>query len=317
MAGRTTPTQPVPRHWLSRCQLFGLHPLQRRSTCACRILLKWLYCNGSGVVGAGGFSYGEVVPVDLRTVTDHRGSLFPTAPLCRRGFGAIMSVSVPEIERSAESAATFASVRAIPDGAVVRVDGVAGWILVDRERTVPAGGAVWAALLPCDESLAFTVLALTPGEVTVMSTASPSPWWSRTVPVLRGALESRLVETQAVTDLQEARAALREEHARHARQVDKLVEDAHSWADENDLCSRFDDFMVEHDLPPRDRDFDVEVKVTLTSCVRVRISRVRDAQAAENAVDDAEVREALAENGIHVGNGLDLDDFSIEDAEAV
>lgn len=52
--------------------------------------------------------------------------------------------------------------------------------------------------------------------------------------------------------------------ARQEARMETLVEDAHRFADDSDLCERFDDFMGEHGLPRRSRDFEVRVEVTAT-----------------------------------------------------
>lgn len=43
-----------------------------------------------------------------------------------------------------------------------------------------------------------------------------------------------------------------------------LVADAHQWADNNDLCSTFDEFMEDHGMPGRERDFSLRVDVVTT-----------------------------------------------------
>lgn len=66
----------------------------------------------------------------------------------------------------------------------------------------------------------------------------------------------------------------------------------HEWADEHDLCSRFDDFCAQHDLPTRTRDYDVRVNVSMSTRVTVTRSAT-SSDDAEDAVDRDDVREAL------------------------
>lgn len=50
----------------------------------------------------------------------------------------------------------------------------------------------------------------------------------------------------------------------HRARMDTLVSDAHEWADNNSLCSEFDNFMEQHGLPGRERDFCLRVDVSTT-----------------------------------------------------
>lgn len=56
-----------------------------------------------------------------------------------------------------------------------------------------------------------------------------------------------------------------------------LVESAHEWANANDLCGRFDEFMEEHDLPRRLHEYEVEVRVD----VRVTVSAESEDEARD------------------------------------
>lgn len=56
---------------------------------------------------------------------------------------------------------------------------------------------------------------------------------------------------------------LREANREFLRWRDRLVEDAHAYADENNLCSEFDRFMEEHDLPTRVKEFNVTITLTV------------------------------------------------------
>jgi hypothetical protein len=66
---------------------------------------------------------------------------------------------------------------------------------------------------------------------------------------------------QRVLELQAQVVARDRTITRHSEWRDKLVEDAHEYANEQDLCSKFDDFMENHDMPRRPQEF--EVRLTL------------------------------------------------------
>ena len=72
-----------------------------------------------------------------------------------------------------------------------------------------------------------------------------------------------LAVTELHGQLDTARQDLANERAYHQNWRDALVSSAHEWARDNDLCSRFDDFMDEHGLPRRD----VTLRVTFTLTV--------------------------------------------------
>lgn len=97
---------------------------------------------------------------------------------------------------------------------------------------------------------------------------------------------------EVMTALAEACKGRARDAARHQEWIDDLVEDAHQWADEHDLCSRFDDFCSDHSLPTRTRDYDVRVNVSMSTRVTVTRS-AGSSDDAEDAVDRDDVREAL------------------------
>lgn len=114
-------------------------------------------------------------------------------------------------------------------------------------------------------------------------------------------------------------AQVREEVVRVGREhrvwVDRLVESAHVWADENSLCSRFDDFMSEQGLATRAADYAVYVDVRLECRVRVDVS-ARDDDDAMQRVDDEDVRSALADRlGSSTLVELEVSDWDADSAE--
>ncbi|MFD7161614.1 hypothetical protein ACFV9C_44015 [Kribbella sp. NPDC059898] len=86
-----------------------------------------------------------------------------------------------------------------------------------------------------------------------------------------------------------------------------LVEDAHEWANSNDLCSRFDEFMREHDLPARVFDHRAEVDVTVTLTLTVT---GHDDDQARDQVDRELVIDALNDR-----SSLDLVSFEVVSVE--
>lgn len=70
----------------------------------------------------------------------------------------------------------------------------------------------------------------------------------------------------------------------------RTVARAHEYADDNDLCSRFDDFMEEVGLPSRRRSENVSVEVTVNVEVEVELGRHDD---AVDFITDQMVREEL------------------------
>lgn len=58
-------------------------------------------------------------------------------------------------------------------------------------------------------------------------------------------------------------------HYRRAAELDRIVSDAHEYADEHELCSEFDRFLTEHNLPSRDdREQFLAVRVEMTVHLR-------------------------------------------------
>lgn len=88
--------------------------------------------------------------------------------------------------------------------------------------------------------------------------------------------------------------------------LDTLIEDAHEMADNHDLCTAFDDFLDEHDLPRRTYLFEVEVEVTLTDRHTFSVEAT-SAEAAEEQVDDDFVRGALRLGDIESIRGFDIE----------
>ena len=79
----------------------------------------------------------------------------------------------------------------------------------------------------------------------------------------------------------DALAQAREQGRRQAeteaqQRLDALVADAHEWAEEHELCERFDRFCREHGL--REREYDVTVRVTLSVPVSLTLPSTDDVE---------------------------------------
>ena len=150
--------------------------------------------------------------------------------------GTTATDSAPVDPGAAESVAypTDGTLVAIADGDGVR----RGWIAVERNDFEAGGETAWVALTPFE----------------------PGPLWTGRV-----ARESITVEQATVPEWWcEQVADLMQALVRAQRASATLVEDAHRWADENSLCSVFDTFMRDHELPPRRRLYSAPATVTLT-----------------------------------------------------
>lgn len=141
-----------------------------------------------------------------------------------------------------------------PQCAVVRLDG----------RAVAAGGAVSEVTMTGDP-------VPTEGEMPAWAAALAGSFWA-----------ARRLRAEA----QQAQAALVEHRAR----LERIVDAAHEYASDNDLCDRFDRFMISQGLRPRSRDWVCE------ATVRVRIPVTsHSADAAGSEVTDQMVQAAIAD----------------------
>ena len=99
--------------------------------------------------------------------------------------------------------------------------------------------------------------------------------------VLAGALVAGAVRRESTGAYYRERQQARRE---------QLVADAHRWADENDVDGSFDDFLNEHGLPGRERDFDLRVSV----CTSVYLTQSGSSlQEAKDSVTSTDVLDSL------------------------
>lgn len=174
-----------------------------------------------------------------------------------------------------------------------------GWLVVEpdaqgqrRCMVVSSSGEVLVSGFAADVTL--------PGEP--LPSIEPTPGW--VVPFATGIWD----RDQLTNELREARMTLQQERSR----LESIVDAAHEYADENDLCERFDSFMVEQGLRPRMRDYDVIVDVKLRVAVSVS---ARSADAASNDVGRYEIVDAI-ENRYPGGLRDLIEDYDVVDVEA-
>lgn len=159
---------------------------------------------------------------------------------------------------------------------------VAGWLMV--EQNAESGQERRCAIVTFEDG---AVVAAGPiSEVQVSGEPIPTddvmPAW---VSAVAGAFWSA---QQACAERDAARAAVRAGEER----LERIVDAAHEYADDSDLCERFDHFMQSQGLRPRSREWVCEVDAT----VRVRISVLaHSADAATSEVDDDMVVNALSQ----------------------
>lgn len=172
----------------------------------------------------------------------------------------------------------------VPAGAVVCAslsDGpVPGWLVV--EENAVAGAERQCAVVRLDGCAVAAAGAVS--EVKVAGDPVPTdgemPAWA---PALAAAFwASRRYRAEA----ESARTAL----LKHDTRLERIVESAHEYADENSLCERFDDFMMENGLRPRSREYVCVVDAT----VRVRITASgRSGDAASGEITDEMIVDAV------------------------
>lgn len=153
-----------------------------------------------------------------------------------------------------------------------------GWLIVEGDDNLGNGGPARYCAVISDAPAAVVVVCGVVSEIEVRS------WWTLEdvemppwVPVMAAAHWNAARAEHAVAD---ARHAL----AKHEDKLETIVDAAHSYADDNDLCSRFDEFMASQGLRPRSRDYDISVDVALR--ISVTQSGHDEDAACENVSKD-------------------------------
>ena len=178
---------------------------------------------------------------------------------------------------------------------------VAGW-LVAEETQADAGERRCAVVGLEGESV---VAAGPVSEVMVSGSPMPTndvmPMWA---PALAGAFWAA---RQARAQRDEARQALTAEQARWAR----IVQAASEFADAKGYCGDYDEFMEDHGLPGRTREFVAEVDAKVR--VRVPVSG-RNAEAAAGEVNGQAIADVLASMS-NRDLFMVIDEFDVIDTE--
>lgn len=173
----------------------------------------------------------------------------------------------------------------VESGAVVcapLVDGpVPGWLVV--EETEVGDAERQCAVVRLDGSAVVVAGAVSEVQVAgdPVPTEAEMPAWAS---ALAGTF---LAARRAREEAQVARSALIEHQAR----LERIVDAAHEYASDNDLCERFDRFMFSQGLRPRSREWVCEVDATIR--VRIAVSS-HSADAAGGEVTDQMVLDAIA-----------------------
>lgn len=192
-------------------------------------------------------------------------------------------------------------------------DRVLAAVVLDRDVAVGEGPRLWFGEV---SSVEVCVRATASSRFGVHQASSGTGWWlevrEATVEALRAQGRARSLVRESATQEREAVTRVRLEHQRW---LDGLVDAAHVWADDNSLCSRFDDFMAEQGLPERQRDYTVYIDVQLGCRVGVNVS-ARDEDSAMENVDDDDVRSEVAGLlGTSALSELDMTDWDVSSAE--
>ncbi|MCX5046227.1 hypothetical protein OG921_23940 [Aldersonia sp. NBC_00410] len=205
------------------------------------------------------------------------------------------------------------------DGSVVMVSGVddpggsaVGWLVVDfAARGAVSSGSASAALAAVVKLTGGVFVGeIEPGQVSAVVDGPELP--EGVAAHLEWVLGAVFSERRA----REAEAAEREQW------LAGVVSDAMAWADDHDMCERFDQFMTEHGLASRRRQFMATVDARLSVRVEVPVPGPwPSAAAAEAAATAAVTPEMVARTlGRRVGGfrrfGLAVQGFEVAGVEA-
>lgn len=176
---------------------------------------------------------------------------------------------------------TEGSLATIFDGDNIR----RGWVSVEQSDTV-----TWVALLPFDSVEGVWTGRIVAGSVDIEDATAPDWWSDQTTELMQALL--RAGKAQAT-----------------------LVEDAHQWADNNNLCGEFDHFMRDHDLPPRRREFKAPASVTLTVELPVPVT-ARYGEDASTLIDHDLIEQTIRQRfGGLRRYGITVGDYTVGDLQ--
>lgn len=188
--------------------------------------------------------------------------------------------------------------------------GVSDIVMPFREGTVVSGkrwneGPVVLAVVTNRQHSGFSLWTADGAEFIPWSSAND--WSYVTSPALGSLVDALWKHYQLrIGVLIEAGNRERQEHETWK---ERAIVTAHEYADRHDLCGEFDRCMEEIGLRGRERDFNVDVEVTLPITVRVTAT---SADSATQMVDESDVEAAvlgLERYDINIGN------YDVGDAE--
>ncbi|MGB7237815.1 MAG: hypothetical protein WBD41_17795 [Rhodococcus sp. (in: high G+C Gram-positive bacteria)] len=229
-----------------------------------------------------------------------------------------MTAVMSEVSTTASEAARAALLPGDGSFVTVRTESggvsVAGWLMVDhgvRESLSQSGGEAEVLLFGLDETVRF--VSVVPALVsavdmpTVRELDSLRRYLLRQLVAERAAMRSESGKVRA--EVERTRAAAAEEFA---RRLDSITDAAHEYADDNDLCSVFDDFMESQGLRTREKDFCVEIDAAVS--VRVYLTRTdRDGDGARDQIDRSDVHHAVAESLGVSFDSIDVSGYDVAD----
>lgn len=153
-----------------------------------------------------------------------------------------------------------------------------------------------ASAMPCNvpgDQRSFTIVSLPVEDRDGRRGTTPEATPEATEGPAEALPEVERTYTQAELD-EALSAARREERVRNQRWIDSLVSDAHEFADESALCSEFDRFMTDHDLPARRRDYRVRLEVT--GHVWTTVEAADEDEAFDNAREELDLSYLIVES---------------------
>lgn len=124
-----------------------------------------------------------------------------------------------------------------------------------------------------------------------MSGLDPTTWLGGPAPLCPHDKQKCSICAQE-TDGQAYRRGKADADRAHEQWKKEATEAAHDWANENSLCSVFDDFMVSIGLNGRMKDWEVHVRVRFDVAITMEAHSARDAE--QNLTSD-DVAQALRE----------------------
>lgn len=181
----------------------------------------------------------------------------------------------------------------------------AGWVVIERDDN-PGYDYLTRYCAVVSPNPVSVVISGPVSEVEIQSwqpARDGAPEWAQAL----------AVASWRVARAEKAAAASQQALVRHQDRLEAIVDAAHTYADENNLCSVFDEFMRENGLRPRSRDYEITVDVRL----RITVEQSgHDADSANDNVDDSQIAHVLYNLSQHGIEGA-IHDYDIVDTEVI